>query len=81
MQKFSEQLDISFLTMSAVKDAMKILFVPELETSLSILQPWPFLAGVCVYYLNIGADYRSGVIIFNRPMTGCAQPGGKLVPR
>ena len=42
--------------MSAVKDAMKILFVPELETSLSILQPWPFLAGVCVYYLNIGVE-------------------------
>ena len=78
MQKFSEQLDISFLTMSAVKDAMKILFVPELETSLSILQP--VLASVCGYYMNIGDDC-SGVIILNRLMTGCALPGGKLVPR
>ena len=35
---------------------MKILVVPELETSLSNLQPRPFLAAVCVYYLNILAQ-------------------------
>ena len=66
--------------MSAVKDAMKILVVPELETSLSILQARPFLAAVCVYYLNFGVECN-GVIILNRLMTGCALPGGKLVPR